>query len=261
MEAGQAIKDKWQVLEDLFLTALPQVCSLCQRRIVQGAFPSGICSFCLDELPLRPPDKCFEMLQQPGQLGQSAALPLFTAFYYDGSIRQAVTGLKFHERMDFAILIGDLLAQFWQREKRYRANTRQADWLEAEVLIPVPLHAQRLRDRGYNQVELFAGQMAKNIGCSLDTDSLLRQKHTSRQSETVHREERLANVDEAFVCSAESTLRGKHIILMDDVISTGATLWQAALPLLKRGNQVTLLTLAGNRPIDSSQGKSETITQ
>ncbi len=239
-----------RALADVADALLPQVCSICLTRLSEGAFPQGICSFCLSRLPVRPPDKCLSSLERPGSLGKGDSLPLYTCFYYEGAVRKAIRELKFHERTDFGPLLGDLLAQFWLREKRLAEQSERARHFAIDGIVPVPLHETRLRERGYNQVEMICRRMGERLEVPVYAELLCRNRRTSRQSETMSREERLANVAGAFSLAAENdvNVRGRYYLLMDDVISTGATLWQAAESLLYQGAGVILLAAASNKP-------------
>ncbi len=101
------------------------------------------------------------------------------------------------------------------------------------TLVPVALHPRRLRERGFNQAELLARELARLLDAPLLTGLLRRTADTSSQVETATRAERLQNVRDAF--ASAGTLDGEAIVLVDDVTTTGATLSSAARVLLSAG--------------------------
>ena len=116
--------------------------------------------------------------------------------------------------------------------------------MPADVLIPVPLHAARQRERGYNQAGLLAREMARRVGLAVDEQTLVRQRATSPQV-GLDAVQRGQNVRDAFHC-AKSGLAGKQVLLVDDVCTTGATLEACAIALCEEGaaRGVQALTLA-----------------
>jgi len=92
-----------------------------------------------------------------------------------------------------------------------------------EVLVPVPLHRKRLRERGYNQSVLLARELGKLINLPVVDDCLVRQQHTTPQARTASVSQRQSNVTGAFTCR-DGRLRDKQVLLIDDVATSGATL-------------------------------------
>jgi ComF family protein len=124
------------------------------------------------------------------------------------------------------------------------ANYLQDNPVRGEVLVPVPLHHRRLRERGYNQSRLLAGKLGKLIALPVIDDSLHRLKDSLPQARTATIEERRKNVKKAFDCKDEE-LNGKSVILIDDVCTSGATLEACAVALKAVGAiSVWGLTLA-----------------
>jgi ComF family protein len=102
------------------------------------------------------------------------------------------------------------------------------------VLVPVPLHGRRLRERGYNQSALLAAEIGKTTGLPAMTDSLVRLRHTKSQVKTAGAEERQRNMAGAFGCR-DARLAGKRVLLVDDVCTTGATMNSCAVALREAG--------------------------
>jgi ComF family protein len=109
-------------------------------------------------------------------------------------------------------------------------------WAGADIVIPVPLHRARMRKRGYNQAEFFARGVLKARPLALRTDILTRTRNTGTQTQ-LDREGRLENLIGAFAVNPSSIgdINSKHIILVDDILTTGATTEACAEELLKAG--------------------------
>jgi len=103
-----------------------------------------------------------------------------------------------------------------------------------EVLVPVPLHNRRLRERGYNQSALLAEELSRLIHLSVVDDCLIRERHTLPQVRTPNVEERRSNVIGVFACR-DDRLHGKQVVLVDDVSTSGATLDACAMALKAAG--------------------------
>lgn len=101
-----------------------------------------------------------------------------------------------------------------------------------DVIVPVPLHPRRRRERGFNQAELLGKELAQLLGVPVRTDATRRVRQTARQARTHGRGERLANLAGAFVVDDPRTVAGRRVLLVDDVTTTGATLAACAAALL-----------------------------
>lgn len=141
-------------------------------------------------------------------------------FHYEGIIQKAIKALKYRYVSDLASEFVSLIPPL--------------TIAEADMLIPIPLHSSRLRERGYNQAEVLGGLIADKLGIPLRTDILKRVKRTTPQVEMKKRSERLKNMEGVF---ASNKVSGT-IILFDDVYTTGATMRSAASVLLRTGAQV-----------------------
>lgn len=114
------------------------------------------------------------------------------------------------------------------------------------AVIAVPLHSRRLAERGYNQAGLIAAAVARQLALPDWSDWLKRSRPTERQSEQNIRAARFANLAGAFAWDGPPDLRSAHVLLVDDVLTTGATLGAAAEPLFRAGAHVTGLVVASN---------------
>ncbi len=142
-------------------------------------------------------------------------------FRYEFPVDRLISAFKYHGRLALADAFGSLLA-----------DQLPPSW-RPDLLLPVPLHEHRLRQRGYHQTALLAGVMARRLGSASDWRGLRRLRDTAMQK-TLDPQARLANLSEAFAWQG-GTLAGRHVMLVDDVMTTGATLRTLTLPLLAAG--------------------------
>jgi ComF family protein len=148
----------------------------------------------------------------------------------EGVIEPLIYALKYKGMYRLAAPLGDWLAG----TIGLRRDTAQM-FGDNPLIVPVPLHARRLRERGYNQAALLARRLAAIAAMPLDEHALVRVRATGSQVETHSRDERLENMREAFVCPDASRVAGRDIILVDDVCTTGATLDDCARALRVAG--------------------------
>ncbi len=151
---------------------------------------------------------------------------LRAASVYQDPLRLCIHALKYDGLTRLAEPLGALLAQ-----------TYVAYGMQAEMIIPVPLHRERLQQRGYNQEDLLAKVCAEHLGLPVHTTIVQRLRNTPAQV-SLSAVERRSNMHEAFGCSstlATAILSGRKILIVDDVYTTGATLEACATPLLAAG--------------------------
>jgi ComF family protein len=134
---------------------------------------------------------------------------------YEGVARKAVHTLKFRSGRYLVPVLGELM----------RAEVSRRP-LAVDLVVPAPLAPGRYRRRGFNQAALLAAEIADAVGGRLAADVLAREDRPAQQA--LRAQERLANVRGAFTCLAPDEVRGKRILLVDDVLTTGATLGEAA---------------------------------
>jgi ComF family protein len=142
--------------------------------------------------------------------------------FKDPEVRAAIHLVKFHAHKKSAELLNSLL-------QRYLNSLPEDTYL----IIPIPLSAKRQRERGHNQV-LTVLQHIVNTRYEISSDTLLRRVHTTPQS-GLKKQERMRNLRNAFLYKEKNHLLGKHIIILDDVITTGSTLREAKNALRESG--------------------------
>jgi ComF family protein len=156
-----------------------------------------------------------------------------SVFRFEGVIRRAIHELKYRNLKAISGCLAALMADYLKDNQIY-----------GEILVPVPLHLRRLRERGYNQSNLLARELGKLIALPVIDDSLHRLKDSLPQARTTTVEDRRRNVARVFACPDEK-LSEKRIILIDDVCTSGATL-EACAKAVKVAGAVSVwgLTLA-----------------
>ena len=163
--------------------------------------------------------------------------------YQNEAVQDLVRSLKYDGSGYAANLAAALLADYLREEiASHRAFSQRK-----VLIVPVPLYKNRLRERGFNQIELVLRALPQEFRDGtlsyLEVDTLVRTRETKQQTR-LPRSERLSNVAGAFAVDDNSLVNKTHIFLIDDVTTTGATLANAANPLRRAGAEVTLLALA-----------------
>lgn len=219
-----------QVIERLY----PATCLLCGAP---GARGRELCAGCHAELPWNRSacTRCAQPLPagtaKPAVCAQCLTHPpVFDAalapFRYERPLDWLITGLKFHQRLGNARLLGELAADLLVPAFRKLPKQRP------HLLIPVPLHESRLRQRGYNQAVELARPLARRLGVPLDLTGCTRGRATAAQME-LDAKHRALNVRGAFSCTLQ--LRQKRVAIIDDVVTTGNTVNEFARVLKKAG--------------------------
>jgi ComF family protein len=190
----------------------PPACAACDARLDCRAV---LCAPCAEAVVAADPD------------------PIVAFAVFGGPIAIALRRLKYDDRPDLARSLGDLL----------RRAARDAG-LCADVVVPVPLHPARLAERGYNQAALLGTAVARELGAPLAVRALSRTRNTSPQAQ-LDRAHRLENVASAFRVRAPEQVRGRRVVLVDDVATTGTTVGACGDALREAGaTSVTALVVA-----------------
>lgn len=193
----------------------PPLCHRCLRRLEQ---PDA------DALHAR-----MHRLTDPDALDGAFALWLFDE---GGTVQRIQHLLKYGNRPRYGVALGRLM------------GTAHNDRSLPDLVLPIPLHRARFYERGYNQSAMLAEGIAERLGVPVATDVLVRTRATRSQTR-LSREARWQNVSGAFAVTETAAVAGKHLLLIDDVLTTGATLAAAAVTLKSAGAlSVTAATLA-----------------
>ena len=215
--------------EQIWELFFPPRCLLCGEILAIGQ--GKLCSDCQMEVQRREGRLLFSpQTQQPEGLEAG-----FAVFYYEES-KEAIWRFKFHGAYRMGEDFGRLMA-----EKAGKAGS--LDLAKAQVVIPVPVHRQRLRLRGFNQAALLARPVAAVLKVPM-SETLCRIRHTKAQM-TLGDQQRQENVHHAFAVVRPEEVRDKRVLLIDDIYTTGATASSCALALRQAGaSSVSVLALA-----------------
>ncbi|WP_394706823.1 ComF family protein [uncultured Bacteroides sp.] len=222
-------------IDSFFNILFPRSCVVCNGVLVKGE--ESICTMCNSRMP-----RTNYHLQAGNEVEQrfwgkveiERATSYF--FYTKGSdYRHILFKLKYHGYRELGEVMG-----------RYMAKELLASgfFQEIDLIIPVPLHSKRKRSRGYNQSEWIASGLSHATGIPMDLDSLKRVVASNTQTrKSVF--ERWENVKDVFQVACPDNMQGKHILLVDDVLTTGATLLSCATILVDSSNvKISVITLA-----------------
>lgn len=234
-----------QTIRDSFLSAIyPQKCSLCDG-LVSRAADGCVCSECwektrlftgLETLCL----KCGALL--------SDAEPLFDTYCHtcdDAAFDSAMALGPYRDGIMASVIFLKRTPTLAERLVIDAGRLLADKFAEKEVLLmPVPLSARRRLERGFNQAEVIADRLSKKLGIKVDKHSLIRTRHTSSHRAAMDRKARESSVKNAFELKRKNFVKSKNVLLIDDVMTSGATV-SACAKILKKGGaaEVNVLTL------------------
>ena len=215
----------------------PQACLACQEPLVAGE--QHLCTGCRAELPYTDYHR-LPPAQNP--LGRRfwGKLPVvhtlsYLRFLRHGRVQHLLHQLKYQGQQEVGKALGQL----------YGAELAAAGLgPEFDLIVPVPLHRRKLARRGYNQADAFAAGLAAALPCPWSATALRRTEHTASQTKK-NRAERWQNVATVFEVAVPQAVAGRHILLVDDVLTTGATLEACGAALLAAGaSAISIATIA-----------------
>lgn len=203
-----------EAINDILDLVYPRLCFCCQEETPTPG--ENTCLQCRVQLPRTNIHKQKINSFTDRFLGR---VPLYTgASYYHyrkgGLVRKLIYQLKYHGKKEIGVEIGRAYGRELIETELYK---------DIDLIVPVPLHPQRKRTRGYNQSDMFAMGLSEAMGIPWKADALKRIKSTTTQTQK-GKFERLANMDNVFKVKRADILKGKHILLVDDVLTTGATM-------------------------------------
>lgn len=161
----------------------------------------------------------------------------FSIALYDKPVSDLIMNLKYHREMGIASFLADLALTRLQK-------INILDDFKCDCIVPVPLFTKRKSSRGFNQSSLIAKHLARSLGLNLREDIIFRIRDTKKQT-GLSLDERMANVKNAFQANDNSEIKGKSILILDDVMTTGSTIQECARVLKEAGaSETRFLTIA-----------------
>ena len=199
-------------------------CQKCRSKLIYLQPP--LCTRCSE--PIRTGTICQKCQSQTWDIDG-----IYSIFKYGGAIRQAIIQFKYENIKVLADPLSYCMAEYLRKHH-----------LSFDIIIPVPIHKRRLRERGYNQSSLLARKLSYMTRMPVVEGVLVRTKHTPSQAKSDNVAQRRKNIKNAFTCASHD-ISGKRILLIDDVCTSGATLNSCATSLKSAGAaSVWGLTLA-----------------
>lgn len=221
-------------LTDFFHLIYPDYCVVCDQLLQRHE--KSLCTGCLFDLPRNNFHDDRENFVEQLFWGK-VKLEMATSylnFVKGGKVQRIMHKFKYKGYKE----VGDHLG------KRFGAELKQTCFQSVDGIVPIPLHRKKLKKRGYNQSEWLARGISKTLEKPLITDALVRHTFTDTQTKK-SKFDRWQNVSEIFMLANHEEITGKHILIVDDVVTTGSTLEVAAAELLKcRDTRVSVATLA-----------------
>jgi len=224
-----------KILHDLLALFFPRLCLLCGELLVDGE--KCLCLSCIYKLPrtnyhLRPFNPAEQLFTGKVEIEKATA---FLHYEKGGKVQQLIYAIKYK---------GEKEAGFQLGRQTALALYEKGFFEGIDLLLPVPLHSQRQKKRGYNQAEWIARGIASVCLLPIENKALARIRKTNTQT---HKNvfDRWTNVQNIFSVKLEEPLIGKHVLLIDDVLTTGATIGACASCLSAiEGIRISILTLS-----------------
>ena len=223
-----------KIINDINSILLPPTCFGCTAQLSGGEYL--LCTVCRHDLPLTDHNFAQENAVDRIFYGRVPIEKAASFLYFSkqGIVKNMLHFLKYKNQQQLGEFIGN-----W-----FGTSIAQDQQLSIDFVIPVPLHPKKLRQRGYNQVELFGKQLAFHLNATFKNDCLIKTQNTKTQTKK-NRLARGKNNLDLFILRHSKELDNKNILLVDDVITTGATIEACATTLLKAQNtKIYVATMA-----------------
>ncbi|MGQ1911756.1 ComF family protein [Marinifilum sp. RC60d5] len=222
-------------LNDFINLFYPNLCQACGNYLFKNEI--AICTRCLYDLPTT--DFYLQKNNPVSMLFWGRVKIEYAASYFTFSkgskFQKLIHKLKYHNQQGIGVELG----------KHLGAQLKKSDFFkDIDLIVPVPLHAEKQRIRGYNQAALVAKGISYSLNVPVEVNNLYRTVHTQSQTRK-NKLERWQNVDNIFKIKNAPQFTGKHILLVDDVVTTGSTLEACAHAILQaEDSRVSIATLA-----------------
>ena len=224
----------YSVFTSLFDFFLPRFCPSCDKKLLPKE--SVVCHDCISKIKLAEDERIHSEFAR--KFSSSEIISDFISLYVfekDKELQHIIHSLKYNKRFTTGIFLGTILAE--------NLGQKIKEW-KIDYIIPVPLHHLKQAERGYNQSYYIAKGLSKGLGIPVAQSFIKRKRFTESQT-TMNLKERQENIEGAFKAKRNLNLKGKNILLVDDVITTGSTIGECGKVLLKAGaNKVYAVSVA-----------------
>lgn len=223
-----------KILSDFFGIFYPELCANCDNLLTQNE--GVICTFCRHDLPLTnfinySENKIIAKFYGRVDIKKAYSLLLYKE---KGITKKIIHELKYRGNQKIGTFFGHWLGEILKQNNEFA---------DIDFIVPVPLHKKKQQQRGYNQVSKFGESLSYHLGKPFLENVLLRTVRSKTQT-FKNRFERLNTIDKIFKLNNGIIFTNKHILLIDDVVTTGATLEACAKEVQKTGNvKISILTM------------------
>ena len=201
---------------------LPRICPGCNNKLTTQGNP--VCSECLNSILLA--DKVRLQKEYNHNFGSKKIIQDFYSKYVfetDKTLQHVIHALKYKKQFKLGVFLGEILAE--------GINTK--DW-QIDLIVPVPIHHLKKAERGYNQSDYIVKGLGRSLKIPYSTKMIKRTRHTESQTH-LDMNQRAINVANAFKVKNQKVIIGKNVLIVDDVITTGATIQECAKALVSGG--------------------------
>ncbi len=224
-----------KILNDFFRIFYPKICVNCSNQLSYSE--SILCTFCRHDLPLTHYLNYSENKITKIFYGRFSVEKANSLLYYrkEGITKKLIHELKYKGNEEIGVFFGNWIGEVLKENNEFK---------NIDFIVPVPLHSKKLQQRGYNQLTKF-GKVLSNYLNKPFLENILLRKSKSKTQTFKARFERFNTIDTKFQLNDKLIFKNKHILLLDDVITTGATLEACAKELLKiEGVKISIITMA-----------------
>lgn len=224
-----------QFLKDICSLFYPKLCTCCKNSLIHNEIL--ICTTCRHDLPIIcytdfKKNKITSIFYGKVPIEKANSLLLFQK---EGKVKELIHELKYRGNQEIGTLLGKWIGSILLSKNIFD---------DIDIIIPVPLHKKKKRKRGYNQLTTFGESLGKMLNKNYEENILIRTSSTKTQT-FKNRIERFSNTSTKFSLVNKEAIENKHILIIDDVITTGATLEACCLELQKaKGVKTSILTMA-----------------